>query len=65
MKKKTIGNLVWYDNGICTNMHFVPNQDQINKKELENKDVGTWYILYYLLMGLNHVKIAKDCVDNP
>jgi hypothetical protein len=46
-------------------MHFVPNQDQINKKELENKDVGTWYILYYLLMGLNHVKIAKDCVDNP
>jgi hypothetical protein len=35
------------------------------KKKMENNDVGTWYILYYLLMGLILVKIAKDCVDNP
>lgn len=50
--------------GFGTYMHFVPNQDQIKEKEMENKDVRTWYILYYLLMGLIHVKIAKDCVDN-
>lgn len=62
MKKKKIGNLVWYDNGIWYKYAFCTKS---RKKEMENRDVRTWYILYYLLMGLIHVKIAKGCVDNP